>query len=165
MGDFMTQKRSGFAKKVVILDPTKAGSEQVVVGAGSNFTWTDTFTLSGIDEYNQMFVKEIIYNRMELGAGTLAAWETADLNDKLPTATNPVVGPYAILDVVGDDQPNAGVVLNAFENAYISTVSGGFGAAPGPVAENINVIYTNRLSGQEYKDKYGPEYAYPVPTA
>lgn len=156
--DFLTQKRSGFAKKVLIVDPPKTGTpEYVIVGAGSNFTWTDTFTLSGVDQYNQKFVDEVVFNRTELGAGTLAAFETVDLNDKLPTAKNPVVGPYLILDMVGDDQPDAGKVINAFKNAFISTVSGGFGGAPGPVAENINVIYSRRLNRKEYLEEYPKE--------
>jgi len=154
---FRTVKRSGFAKQVLILDESKADSEQVVVGAGSNFSWTETYTESGVDQYNQLYVDEIIYNRMELGTGTLAAFETVDLNDKLPTAKNPVVGPYLLLDQIAEGRPDAGKVMNAFKNAFISSVSGGFGGAPGPIAENINVTYSIRLNRKEYLKEYGEE--------
>lgn len=142
--NFENRSHSGSGLRVIIRDPN--GSK--VLGRGNNFSWQDTFGILEVDEWGVDGIDEFVPGKHR-GSGNLATLCIASINDSLPHRKNFVtLGPFTMQEVVADDRPNAGTILNQFEEVWFNVVGGSF-AATGLAAQNVSFVYGKRTPGDE----------------
>jgi hypothetical protein len=130
--------------------PTDIDTDNIIA-RGASFDWSENYNILPVIEYNTYFIQEQVVGLHELGKGTLATFEVLRIGDSLPNAkTLPYDSEITMLEVVGDDHPAKGTVLNVFYGVRITGQSGGFN--PNALASrHVNLSYRYRLPGKEYK--------------
>jgi hypothetical protein len=148
--DFNQRSHSGAGLQAIILN---ADGEKIL-GRGTNFTYNDNIEVNSVKEWGKRRVMEFVPGQME-GSGSLGTLFIADVKDNLPSTDDFIeLGPYTILLVVAEGRPNAGTVMDQFEDVWFTVVGGQFGAA-GLAAKNVNFVYGRRIKG---KDIQGVSY-------
>lgn len=130
--------------------PTDIDTDNIVA-RGASFEWSENYHMLPVLEYNTHFVQEQVTGLMEPGQGKLATFEVLRIGDALPNVkTLPFESEITMLEVVGDDHPQKGTVLNVFYGVRVTGQSGGFN--PQSLAQRqVGLSYRYRLPGKEYK--------------
>ena len=131
-----------------------------LIARGSDFSFRESYQLLPVIEWNTYFVQELVMGMQEMGNFEVRALFSFRLNDSLPHVK--VLAwelDNTILEAVGDEHPNAGMVLNAFYGQRFGT-RGHAWTPTGLVSDNISGLYRYRLPGKEYRLK-NPSSKYP----
>lgn len=122
-----------------------------MIGRGADFSFRESYQLMPVIEWNTYFVQELILGMQEMGNFEVKAIFTLAYNDQMPTVkTLAWELDNTIIEAVGDDHPNHGMVLNAFYGQRWGSRSHGW-SPQGLVNENISGLYRYRLPGKEWK--------------
>lgn len=146
-----TSKQSGSALHVLILDETDPS--QTVIGATTGINATDDFETIPVEEAGEDGVDEIVQGRHS-GNLTIPAFWTGQWNDTLPTRENFIGKSYTIMEMFGEDRPNASVVVNVFTGCRLSRVGASNGAR-GAKTFDLAFAFERRYNGQQWADKSG----------
>ena len=161
--DHSNEPRSGYAKKVLLLDPNNPTELGLLTGRGSGFTWADVVEGGTVDELNQTRPTEWVFGRFGAGTGTINVVDVPQINDALPTpGTSSRIGPYIVMELIGDNRPHAGTPVNVFKDVYFTGINGGPTAGPGVQMLNATVTYLERLNGKQYCEEQGIPYPPPA---
>lgn len=139
-------KHSGSGLLVQILDeddPTK-----VIIGATTGINGTDDFETVPIEEAGNDGVDEIVQGRHTISI-TLPAFWTPAWNDTLPTRQSFIGKSYTVLELIAEDRPNAGTVVNAYTGCKVSRYGQSNGAR-GVKTVDLAFACERRYSGQEW---------------
>jgi hypothetical protein len=130
--------------------PTDIDADNLIA-RGASFDWSENYNILPVIEYNTYFVQEQVVGLHELGKGTLGTFEVLRVGDALPSAkTLAYESEITMLEVVGDDHPQKGTVLNVWYGVRVIGQSGAFN--PQTLASRqVNLTYRYRLPGKEYK--------------
>lgn len=122
-----------------------------LVARGANFDWSENYNILAVVEYNTYHIQEQVLGLQELGRGSVSTFEFLRLGDNMPNVkTLAHESEITVLEVVGDQHPQRGMVLNVFYGVRIVAQAGGF--TPTSIASrNINITYRYRLPGKDYK--------------
>lgn len=124
---------------------------QNIIARGANFDWQENYNILPVVEYNEYFIQEQVIGLQELGKGSVSTWEILRINDNLPSVkTLAHESEMTVLEVVGDQHPQRGLVLNVFYGVRIIGQSGGF-SPTGLAGRNVSLTYRYRLPGKDYK--------------
>ena len=122
-----------------------------MIGRGSNFSFRESYQLLPVLEWNTYFVQELVIGMQEMGSFEVAAIFNLAFNDQMPSVrTIAWELDNTIIEAVGDDHANHGLVLNAFYGQRWGSRSHGWSPS-GLVSENMSGLYRYRLSGKEWK--------------
>ena len=142
--DFLNRAHGGPGLQLIIYDSTG----KKIIGRGSNFNWSDNFEIYPVEEWNATGINEFCPGKMR-GSGSIGSVFISGVQDNLPRRNNFVTaGPYHMQMIVGEGRPNAGTVLNEFKEVWMTVVGGQFGAA-GLAAQNVSVLYGERVPGAD----------------
>ncbi len=121
------------------------------IGRGASFNWSETYNIMPVVEYNTYFIQEQVIGLQELGRGGLDTFEILHIGDNLPSVkTLAFESEITALEVVGEDHPQHGTVLNAFYGCLVTQQSGSFN--PTALAQrSFSISYRYRLPGKDYK--------------
>lgn len=122
-----------------------------MIGRGSDFSYRESYQIMPVIEWNTYFVQELVLGMQEMGSFEVKAIFNLYLNDQMPTVrTLAWELDNTIIEAIGDDHPQHGLVLNAFYGQRFGSRSHGW-SPQGLVNENISGMYRYRLSGKEWK--------------
>jgi len=141
---FLEASRSGAGLLAIVFN--SAGNK--ILGRGTNFNWQDSFEVNPVEEYGKNGIDEFVPGKMR-GSGSIGTLAIASINDSLPHRGNLIsTGPFVVQEVVADDFPNAGTILNQFEEVWFTVHGGSFGPS-GLAAKNASFVYGKRIPGAE----------------
>ncbi len=142
--DFKHRSHGGPGLRAILYD----SSGEKILGQGTNLNWQDDFEIYPVEEWGTTGIDEFVPGKMR-GSGSIGTLCIADINDNLPRRGNFVnAGPFTIQEIVADGRPNAGTIINQFEEVWLTVHSGNFGAT-GLAAKNVNFVYGKRTPGAE----------------
>lgn len=122
-----------------------------MIGRGADFSFRESYQILPVIEWNTYFVQELVLGMQEMGNFEVKAIFNLYLNDQLPSVrTLAWELDNTIIEAIGDDHANHGMVLNAFYGQRWGSRSHGW-SPQGLVNENISGLYRYRLSGKEWK--------------
>jgi hypothetical protein len=149
--DAYVSKQSGSGLEVVLLDETDL--DVVVVGAVSNYNFTDDFEVIPIEEAGNEGVDEIVQGRHS-GNGTIQNFFTGQWNDALLTRQNFIGRGFTVQVRIASERSGAGTVVDCFTGVKISRVGASHGAR-GARTMDLAFSYETRYNGQEWADIAG----------
>lgn len=160
-----TQSYAGNALAVLFLRGTPLPSDldpKNLIARGSDFSYRESYQLLPVIEWNTYFIQELVIGMQEMGNFEVRAVFNLRLNDALPSVkTLAWELDNTVLEHVGDEHPNSGIVVNAFYGQRFG--SRGHAWTPtGLLTDTISGLYRYRLPGKEYKLK-NPSSKYPAP--
>jgi len=131
-----------------------------IIARGQNFNWNETYQILPVLEWDTYFYQEIVLGMQDMGSFDVALMFTLRLNDSLPTVrTLAWETEMQILQNVGQDHPQAGLVLNVWYGGRF-VGRGGTMSPNGLYMDSVRGIYRYRLSGKDWKylnaDSYYP---------
>lgn len=130
--------------------PSDVNSKNMI-GRGSDFSFRESYQIVPVIEWNTYFVQELVLGMQEMGNFEVKAVFNLAFNDQMPSVrTLAWELDNTIIEAVGDDHPNHGLVLNAFYGQRWGSRSHGW-SPQGLVNDNVSGLYRYRLSGKEWK--------------
>lgn len=142
---------SGAHVGVMIYEEGNLGTP--IIGGSSGINTRDDFEAIAIEEAGNEGVDEIVQGRHSL-TFTIQGFWSAKRNDKLPTRQSFIGKRYLVLEVIAEDRPGAGEIVNAYTGCVCSGLGQAHGAR-GPKTIDMTFTAERRYSGQEYADKFG----------
>lgn len=146
--DTYQSKHSGSGLEVVLLDETDL--DVVVVGAVTNYSYTDDFETIPIEEAGSDGVNEIVQGRHSAN-GSLQNFFTGEWNDALLTRQNFIGRGFTIQVRIAAGRPQEGTVVDCFTGVKINRVGASHGAR-GARTMDVAFQYERRYSGAEWAD-------------
>lgn len=131
-----------------------------LIARGQNYNYRESYQFHPVLEWDTYFIQEIVLGLQELGTFDVQTMFHLRLNDALPTVrTLPYETEMQIIQSVGRDHPQAGLVMNVWYGARFT--GRGSGMSPtGLVIDNIPGVYRYRLTGKDWKLQ-NPDALYP----
>lgn len=124
-----------------------------IIGGSSGINASDDFEGIPIEEAGNEGVDEIVQGRHSGQCSVQGFW-SAERNDKLPTRQNFIGKRFLILEVIAEDRPGAGEVVNAYTGCVNTRVGSSHGAR-GPKTIDMTFLYERKYNGQEWADANG----------
>jgi hypothetical protein len=141
-----TSKQSGSGLEVVLFDETNPSA--IIVGAVTNYNFTDDFEVIPIEEAGNEGVDEIVQGRHS-GNGTIQNFFSPNWNDGLLTRQSFIGRGFTIHVRIAPERPGAGCVVDAFTGVKISRVGASHGAR-GARTMDLAFSYERRYNGAEW---------------
>jgi len=157
------QSYVGNALKILIARGTALTSDvdpRNIIARGQNFNYTENYQLLPVIEWDTYFIQELLLGMQEMGSFDCQAMFSLRLNDALPSVkTLAWETELTGIESVGQDHPQAGMVLNSFWGMRFS--GNGSNLSPtGIVMISIRGMYRYRLTGKDWKMS-NPKALYP----
>lgn len=147
-----TAKYTGSAIRVEIIEEQEQGQTSLV-GFTAGINPTDDFEAVPIEEAGNDGVDEIAQGRHTLQASIPGFW-SPERNDRLPTRQDFIGRKYLIREVIADERPQAGTIVNVYTGCVISRVSAPFGAR-GARTIDIAFLAERRYNGKQWAELTG----------
>lgn len=118
-----------------------------ILGRGNGCQWQDNFTILPVNEWGKTRIEEFSPAKME-GSGSLQTFFIADINDAMPDFENfTTIGPCMMQIIIPEGRPNAGTIMEQFEEVWFTQIGGQFGDANSLASRNVTFVYGKRVSG------------------
>ena len=141
---FKQKSHSGAGLQAIIYD---SGGDKIL-GRGINFSAQDTFEINPVEEYGKDGIDEFVPGKMR-GSGSIGSLFIAVVNENLPHRGNFILaGPYVVQVVIAEGFPNAGTIIDQYEEVWFTVHGSSFGAS-GLAAKNASFVYGRRIPGDE----------------
>ena len=142
--EFLQRSHAGAGIQVLIYDSTGAK----IVGRANQFDFNDPIEILPVDELGVNGINELVPARMPAGNGTVSFPFIAGINDALPYRDNFLnMGPFSVQIVIAEGYPQAGTIMEQFENVFFTMVGASFSPV-GLAAHRASVVYTKRTPGE-----------------
>ena len=119
-----------------------------IIGGTSGINGSDDMEGIPIEEAGNEGVDEIVQGRHS-GQMSMQAFWSPDRNDKMPTRQSFIGKKYLILEVMAEDRPGAGEVVNAYTGCVLTRLGNAHGAR-GPKTFDMTFLFERRYNGQEW---------------
>lgn len=153
-GQIYNQRYNGNSPKVLVsrnvaipsdIDPSN------IIAQGRNFNWSEDFQITPVLEWDTYFSQESVIGMQGMGTWSVGSYYNLRLADSMPTVrTLPFEGEMQIIEQLGREHRNSGIVMNAFFGVRI-TRNGSGQDVNGLMMWDISGIYRYRMNPKEWK--------------
>jgi hypothetical protein len=148
------QRYSGNAPKILISRNIAIPSDVDpgnIIAQGRNMSWSEDYQITPVIEWDTYFSQESVIGMQGMGSWSIGSYYTLRLADSLPTIRSlPFEGEMQMIQQLGKEHPNSGIVLNAWFGVRI-TRQGSGQDVNGLMMQDVSGIFRYRMSPKEWK--------------
>jgi len=110
-------KHAGAALRILIFNEKDPGAP--IIGAATGINGTDDYEAIPIEEAGNDGVDEIIQGRHTVSLTVQGFW-TPEWNDRLPTRQDFIGKKWTVMEVIAEDRPGAGEIVDVWTGCVMS---------------------------------------------